>query len=93
MHQQCKQQAVLETIKSLKKEAVTIPKLVDEDHNEAIEDVDKINIIILSSFFSKCFNTTQAPLSDFEVLQLTTNEADIQDNIDTLLCPTVTSEN
>ena len=53
------------TIKSLKRDAVIIPTLTDDDHNEAIiGDQDKANNIMLSSFFSKCFNTIQLPLSD-----------------------------
>ena len=72
------------TIKSLKRDAVIIPTLTDDDHNEAIGDQDKANM--LSSFFSKCFNTIQSPLSDSDTQQLTTDRVDDPDNLDTLLC-------
>ena len=72
------------TIKSLKRDAVIIPTLTDDDHNEAIGDQDKANM--LSSFFSKCFNTIQPPLSDSDTQQLITDRVDGADNLDTLLC-------
>ena len=48
------------TIKFLNKGSVSIPTLVDDEHDKAIEDQDKANM--LSSFFSKCFNTSLPPL-------------------------------
>ena len=41
---------------------------------------------MLLSFFSKVFNTIQAPLSDSETLQLNTVGADSPESIDGLLC-------
>ena len=61
-----------------------IPTLTDDDHNEAIGDQDKANM--LSSFFSKCFNTIQLPLSDSDTQQLITDRVDGPDNLDTLFC-------
>ena len=72
------------TIKSLKRDVVIIPTLTDDNHNEAIGDQDKANM--LSSFFSKCFNTIQLPLSDSDTQQLITDRVDGPDNLDTLLC-------
>ena len=46
----------LKTMKFLEKDTVSITTLIDNDHNKAIEDQDKANM--LSSFFSKCFNSS-----------------------------------
>ena len=47
------------TMKCLKKDTVSIPTLIDNDH-KAIVDQDKANIM-LSSIFSKCFNNLSLP--------------------------------
>ena len=61
-----------------------IPTLTDDGHNEVIGDQDKANM--LSSFFSKYFDTIQLPLSDSDTQQLITDRVDGPDNLDTLLC-------
>ena len=53
------------TMKYLRKDAVSIPTLIDNDHNKAIEDQDKANM--LSSFFSKCFYSSLPPLFDSDL--------------------------
>ena len=52
------------TMKYLRKDAVSIPTLIDDDH-KAIADQDKANM--LSSFFSKCFNSSLPPLFDSDL--------------------------
>ena len=74
------------TMKFLKKDAVSIPTLVDDGH-KAIEDQDKANV--LSSFFSKCFNTSMPPLSESDVPpvpRVDNHDLDSHDDLGELLC-------